>query len=146
MRPSLLATAVLAVSSLSACTTDFQSFDGAEPRLTPVQECAIGYDLAQQIYRHIELSETVIIAPSKQTSCETYALKYLQQAGFRIDDRETRGGFDVALSVVDDFAVRATATVGEAITIARTYELAETGVYAVSNISVMQLPSYAALK
>jgi len=146
MRLRFFATAALTIATLSACTTNFQSFDSAEPRLTPVQECAIGYDLAQQIYRHIELSETVIIAPSKQTNCETYALKYLQQAGFRIDDRETKGGFDVALSTVDHFGVRATATVGERITIARTYELAETGVYAASNISVMQLPSYAALR
>lgn len=146
MRLRFFAIAAVSISMLSACTSNFQSLDGAKPRLTAVQECAIGYDLAQQIFRHINLSETVIIAPSKQSNCETYTLKYLQQAGFRIDDRETEGGFDVALNPVDHFVVRATASVGKSVTIARTYELAETGVYAVSNTSVMQLPSYAALK
>lgn len=138
--------AFVALGTSAACTSSFEPFNTDAPRLTPVQECSIGYDLAQQIYRNVSLIKTVIIAPSKKTNCETYALKYLQAAGFKIDDRKTTGGFDVELVDREGFVVTATATVGERLKISRDYQTAETGVYAASDVAILELPAEAVLR
>ena len=141
------AAALAMVLAISGCTSNFEPFGGvAFSRMTPVQECAIGYDLAQQIFTHVSLTETVIIAPPRKTGCETYAITYLQQAGFRVDDRGTRGGFEVEIIEGDDFVVTATAVVGARLKLSRNYELAETGVYAVSDVAILELPAFAELR
>lgn len=138
--------ALIMVLAITGCTSNFEPFSMASPRMTPVQECAIGYDLAQQIYTHVSLKETVIIAPRRKTGCETYAIAYLQQAGFKIDDRGARGGFEVEVVKSDSFVVTATAVVGERLKLSRNYELAETGVYAVSDVTILELPAFAELR
>ncbi|MDX8355398.1 hypothetical protein [Cognatiyoonia sp. IB215182] len=139
--------ALIMVLAITGCTSNFEPFSMASPpRMTPVQECAIGYDLAQQIYTHVSLTETVIIAPRRKTGCETYAIAYLQQAGFKIDDRGARGGFEVEVVKSSSFVVTATAVVGERLKLSRNYELAETGVYGVSDVTILELPAFAELR
>lgn len=135
--------AAVCASLLAGCTTEFQAYDQNEARLTPVQQCAIGYDMSREIFRHVELTETIIIAPDRKSACETYALQYLRQAGFAIDDRGSRHGFDIAVTQSDIGHVDAVATVGGTIKLARSYELAETGVYATSATTLLQLSASA---
>lgn len=137
---------LLAAFALSGCALNFEAYQRDTVRLTPVQECAIGFDLAQQIYKRVSLKDATILAPLRKSGCETHAINYLRQAGFKIDGREQEDGFEVVISESGDFEVMAVATVGKGLKLSRSYQLAETGVYPASGVSVLALPAGARLK
>ena len=113
---------------------------GRTPQVTGVQACAIGYDLAQQIYQRVSLRRTVILAPHRATGCETHALEYLRRAGFRIDETGQGGArFNIGLSRLDPEIISAVAWIGDDLRIARSYRPARTGVIAAGPVSVQHL-------
>lgn len=63
---------------------------GERASLTPAQECAIGYDMARQIYRLARVGDTVIRVSPDLGPCGRYAAQYLRQAGFAVDETATR--------------------------------------------------------
>ena len=145
-----------ALAMLSACS-DLQIpnlVSRQDVQLTPVQTCAIGYDLAAQIYKRVVLSKTIIIPGSRPTGCEAHTLTYLKRAGFKIDETAPGPAMTIDLSAGEAGHVAAIATItmtGVAMTgvilggagslrIARTYRLAETGVYPQGAVSFITLP------
>jgi len=114
-------------------------------RVTEVQACAIGYDLARSIHEHVSLRRTVIVAPPRASACERHTLEYLRRAGFRVD-RSGGGGarMDIALdrAGVDETGrpvVSAVVDIGGDLRIARVYRPERTGVVAVGPVSVQHL-------
>jgi hypothetical protein len=146
LRRGLWAASLLASFAVSGCATNFETYQKDAPHLTSVQECAIGYDLAQQIYKRVSLKNATILAPVRQSGCESHAINYLRQAGFKIDGREQKDGFKVAVTETGDFEVTALATVGKGLKLSRRYQLAETGVFPASGVTVLALPEGAVLK
>ena len=82
-----------AVSACSGASGGFAPVSGRNmemARLTPAQSCAIGYDMARQLYKVAQVSKTVIrVSPSLGT-CGTWAAHYLRRAGFAVDETATR--------------------------------------------------------
>ena len=114
-------------------------------RVTEVQACAIGYDLARAIHAHVSLRRTVILAPRRASDCERHTLTYLRRAGFRIDEP---GGTGARLTIALDRAghdatgqplVSAVAGIGGDLRIARPYRLVRTGVIAAGPVSIQHL-------
>jgi len=58
--------------------------------LLPAEECAIGYDLAQQVYNLVQVTKTVIIVSPKLGDCGEHAIKYLRKAGYAVDETATQ--------------------------------------------------------
>lgn len=132
----------VALGALAACG-DLQIPDLAsrqDLRLTPVQTCAIGYDLAAQIYKRVVLSNTIIIPGARPSACEAHTLTYLRLAGFKIDETAPGPAMTVDLSAGNDGSVAAIATVGGSLRLARSYRLANTGVYPQGAVSFITLP------
>ena len=99
-RPAVLTACAIATSLIVAgCATSqpgggslsslFASNDRQEVVISEAQACAIGYDLAHAIHDTVSLRRTVIVAPTRSSSCERHALNYLRLAGFRIDQGAT---------------------------------------------------------
>ncbi|WP_299083372.1 hypothetical protein [uncultured Ruegeria sp.] len=129
---------------LSGCATSIPMITQASEDLTPVQSCAIGYDMARTIHRSISLRDTVVIAANKTSDCEKHALRYLRLTGFAVDEsgqKNARKALDIEVMDESDGAVTVVATVAGNLRIARSYRLAEQGVYASSAPSIVQLPS-----
>ncbi len=135
---------VLAVGLLLAgCAPMIPVIDRADNGLTPVQACAIGYDMARTIHQSISLRKTVVIAPGKSTSCETHALHYLRLAGFAVDESgnaDARTALDIDVTPGENEEVTVLATVAGNLRVARRYRLASEGVYAASAPSIANLP------
>ncbi|WP_299082927.1 hypothetical protein [uncultured Ruegeria sp.] len=137
--PGLLATALFLVG----CAPPIPSMNRSDYNLTPVQACAIGFDMARTIHKTISLRKTVVIAPGRSNSCETHTLNYLRLAGFAVDESgrgDARTALDVAVTHGENGEITALATVAGDLRIARRYRLANQGVYAASAPSIIHLP------
>ncbi|WP_424624557.1 hypothetical protein [Achromobacter marplatensis] len=131
----------VALVLLSACALQIPDLASRQDlRLTPVQTCAIGYDLAAQIYRRVVLSKTVIIPGARPSACEAHTLTYLRRAGFKIDETAPGPAMTVDLNSGNDGSVAAIATVGGKLRLGRSYRLAHTGVYPQGAVSFITLP------
>lgn len=136
----LLGTALLLAGCADMSGSTARPFLTSNANVTPVQACAIGYDLARQIHDRVSPRRTVLLAPSRATTCEAHALAYLRRAGFRIDETGQGGArFTIALAQIDPETLSAVARIGDALTIARTYRPARTGVVAIGPVSVQHL-------
>lgn len=111
-----------------------------QPQLTPAQDCAIGYDMAQQIYKTQSRKTVVIHAPKTPTKCESYALQYLRKSGFAIEPVAGGKLFDITITPDDKDNVLAVATLPNGAQFARLYRPGPGGVYATSALSHMQAP------
>ena len=113
-------------------------FDDAQ--LTPVQACAIGYDLSKEIYDRVVLREAVVVPARRPTGCEAYTLKYLRQAGFAIDETANAAPLDIQVTDAGEGAVIVAATVGGELRLSRVYATAAEGVYPKSAVSFQRVP------
>ncbi|MBD1202668.1 MAG: hypothetical protein H9533_00910 [Rhodobacteraceae bacterium] len=110
-------------------------------RLTPAQECAVGYDLAQQIYETVSVNGTPIRLARSAGGCSRHAAEYLRRAGFAVTENATgkdqfgistfmaesgegSGGGFIAVARLPGFVVT------------RAYRPGDGGVYALSPVSV----------
>jgi hypothetical protein len=110
------------------------------PPLTPAQNCAIGYDMAQHIYQAERQTRSTILAPKTPTECENYALQYLRKSGFAIEPSGNDRLFDIALTPDADGQILAVATLPDGARFARLYRPGPGGVYPASALSKMQAP------
>lgn len=130
--------AILAALSACAGTSISTSARNMETvALNKAQSCAIGYDLSQHVYRHVDITGTVIRLSPKLGDCGNHAARYLRRAGYAVD--ETATARDVGLFSIQTFADPETDTVVARarlpeVTLTRSYQLAETGVYATSAV------------
>ena len=133
-----LSLAILA--SLSACATTSIPTSARNMEtvtLNKAKSCAIGYDLSQHVYRHVDIAGTVIRLSPRLGECGKHAAHYLRRAGYAVD--ETATSHDVGLFSIQTFAdsetdmLIARARLPE-VTLTRSYRLADTGVYATSAV------------
>jgi hypothetical protein len=110
-------------------------------KLTATQNCAIGYDLARQIYNTVSLRDTIIIAPTRESACEHHALNYLKKSGFAVDETQKAPSFDITLTSNEDGNITAVASIGRVLKIARSYTPANLGVFPASAVSIIKLPA-----
>lgn len=133
--------------SLSACSQSSNRFMLAgDMPVSDVQECAIGYDLSQQIYTRVRLTTTTIVAPRRESTCEDYAMQYLALAGYQVDRTGTAREsetFDIELIPREPNQILAVASIGDDLRMSRVYSLAERGVYPASPVSVLAMPANA---
>jgi hypothetical protein len=115
-------------------------------RLTALQNCAIGYDLAKQIYDRVVLNETIVVPGRNQSACEKYTLEYLKRSGFIIDEQANIPAMTVTLTAGDEGGVFAVADIGGRVRLGRLYQPAPQGVYPKSGITFFQLPEDAILR
>jgi len=140
------------VLGLSGCvqsvpgTLSFASTARDDVHLSPVQNCAIGYDLSKQVYDRVVLSEAVIVPARRPTACESYTLEYLRRAGFAIDETANRAPLEVMLSRSEEGHILAVATIGGKMRLTRPYQAAPEGVYPKGAVSFQALPEGARLK
>lgn len=135
---------LVAGAVLAGCAGTIPATTRMANDLTPVQSCAIGYDMARTIHQSIALRDTVLIAANKTSDCEEQALRYLRLAGFAVDEsgqKDARRALDIEVTDGDGSQVTVVATVAGNLRIARQYRLADTGVYAASAPSIVKLPS-----
>lgn len=112
----------------------------AQARVSEVQACAIGYDLAREIHARVSLRRTVLLAPRRASACERHALDYLRRAGFRIDETGQGGArLSIVLTRNDPETVSAVAQIGTGLRIARPYRPVATGVIAAGPVSIQHL-------
>ncbi|WP_170565613.1 hypothetical protein [Ruegeria atlantica] len=139
---------LLCVNLLAGCAgsgghgsgTGTVTFSGGTARVSDVQACAIGYDMARQIHDRVSLRRTVLLAPPRATACEAHALEYLRRAGFRIDTTGQGGTrINIALSRPEPEIISAVARIGDDLRIARSYQPARTGVVAAGPVSIQHL-------
>ena len=92
-RTALRALSLMGFAFLSGCaevpSTSGPNW-GQPPReqvkLTAAEECAIGYDLAEQVYRQVKVTDTVIKVSPRLGACGEHAVKYLRKAGYGVDE------------------------------------------------------------
>ena len=113
---------------------------GGDAGLSDVQACAVGHDLAAQVFERVSLRRTVLIAPARPGACERHALEHLRRTGFRIAGTG-RGGtaFGIAVERTEGGDVAAVAEIGGGLRIARMYTPVATGVRAASAVTVQRL-------
>lgn len=125
---------------LTGCTQNISFFPkGQRSVLSPIHNCAIGYDLAQQIYANVSLRSVVLVTKAKPNTCLFYTNKYLRLAGFAIDNSTRGQNFNVVVKKGADDQYVAVGSIGNTISISRAFTLAKTGVYAASAVSVMHI-------
>ncbi len=108
-------------------------------KVSEAQACAIGYDLAKQIYGLVDITNTTITMSPKLGSCATHAAHYLRKAGYGVDETAKRHQSDqFAISTFSDKEtgqIIATAYL-PGLKVSRAYKLGDAGVYATSPIDV----------
>ncbi len=108
--------------------------------LTPPQQCAVGYDMARQIYNLVEVNKAVISVSPKLGKCGKYAVKYLRKAGYAVDEsakRATRSMFSISTFENKEQAkIFATAYL-PGIKLTRAYQRGANGVYPVSGFNLV---------
>lgn len=139
---------VMAAFTLSACVSNGTGWALQGPNrttgLTDAQSCAVGYDLAQQVYQRVSLRSTTLI-PSKsiKNSCERHMLTYLTKAGYRLDSSLKGEGMQVVITNLDHESIEARATISGGLQISRRYRLVRSGVVALTAPSIIQMPANA---
>lgn len=152
-----LAVSVLIAGLLAGCVGTIPAHDGSTSsmsvgsvsremvRLTPAQECAVGYDLAQQIYQTVSVNGTPIRLARSAGGCSRHAAEYLRRAGFAVTENASgKGQFGISTYATDSGAESGEASAGGFIAVARlpgfvvtrAYRPGEGGVYALSPVSV----------
>jgi len=152
-----LAVSVLIAGLLAGCVGTIPVHDGSTSsmsagsvsremvRLTPAQECAVGYDLAQQIYQTVSVNGTPIRLARSAGGCSRHAAEYLRRAGFAVtEDATGKGQFGISTYATDSGAESGDGPSGGFIAVARlpgyvvtrAYRPGDGGVYALSTVSV----------
>lgn len=148
---------VLLIGLLMGCTGSFPAHQSSTStmssgsvsremvRLTPAQECAVGYDLAQQIYQTVSVNGTPIRLARSAGGCSRHAAEYLRRAGFAVTENATgKGQFGISTYATDSGTESGEVSSGGFIAVARlpgfvvtrAYRPGEGGVYALSPVSV----------
>lgn len=113
--------------------------------LTPAQECAVGYDLARQVYQTVSVNGTPIRVGATAGGCTRHAAEYLRRAGFAVTENATgKGQFGISTYAMASAGESDGAATGSFIAVARlpgyvvtrAYRPGEGGVYPVSPVSV----------
>lgn len=151
------AAALAVISAFAGCTGSFPASQDAPStvsagtvsrelvRLTPAQECAVGYDLAQQIYQTVSVNGTPIRLARSAGGCSRHAAEYLRRAGFAVTENATgKGQFGISTYAMDSSTESGEASAGGFIAVARlpgfvvtrAYRPGDGGVYALSPVSV----------
>ena len=128
---------------LAGCAglSEFSGFDNSAARITPAQECAVGYDLSKQIFKHINIKDTVLKSPNSKTShCEFYMTKYLRAAGYRIDDTQDSKPMKVVIAR-DGPSITAFVNITTGLRITRSYSLTPAGVRPLGPPTIAALPT-----
>ena len=110
-------------------------------KLTPAEECAIGYDLAQQVYRQVKVTDTVIKVSPRLGACGEHAVKYLRKAVYGVDEtakKAERHHFSIeTYEDKDTGGVFATAHLPR-LRLSRSYRRGGTGVYPLSTVNIVR--------
>lgn len=108
--------------------------------LLPAEECAIGYDLAQQVYNLVQVTKTVIIVSPKLGDCGEHAVKYLRKAGYAVDETATQSSaHQFSIATYEDKetgSVFATASL-PGLKLTRGYKRGQTGMYPLTPVDVV---------
>lgn len=110
-------------------------------RLTPAQECAVGYDLAQQIYETVSVNGTPIRLARSAGGCSRHAAEYLRRAGFAVTENATgKGQFGISTFMAESGEESSGGFIAVArlpgFVVTRAYRPGDGGVYALSPVSV----------
>ncbi len=144
---------VLLVGLLSGCAGGIPVGQGAQGtiggspasreavRLTPAQECAVGYDLAQQIYQTVSVNGTPIRLARSAGECSRHAAEYLRRAGFAVTENATgKGQFGISTFMAESGEGSSGGFIAVArlpgFVVTRAYRPGDGGVYALSPVSV----------
>lgn len=148
---------VLLVGLLSGCAGGIPAHQGGQgptgtssasremARLTPAQECAVGYDLAQQIYETVAVNGTPIRLARSAGGCSRHAAEYLRRAGFAVTENATgKDQFGISTFVTETEGVGPEGSAGSFVAVARlpgfvftrAYRPGDGGVYALSPATV----------
>ena len=107
--------------------------------LSKSQQCAIGYDLARQVYTLVEVNKTAIRLSPKLGGCGTHAARYLRKAGYAVDETASKPSahlFSIGtFEDKDTGSVFATAYL-PGLRVTRAYSRGEDGVYPLSPVDV----------
>lgn len=110
-------------------------------KLTPAEECAIGYDLAEQVYRQVKVTDTVIKVSPRLGACGEHAVKYLRKAGYGVDETAKKAEphhFSIeTYEDKDTGGVFATAHLPR-LRLSRSYRRGGTGVYPLSSVNIVR--------
>lgn len=138
---------VMSIFTLAGCMDGSQSAvtRSVNGPLSPLQACAVGFDMSRQIYERVKLSETVVVPARKPTACEHYTLDYLRRAGFLIDESANVAPLEIVLTPDGRGQIYAVASVSGQLRLARMYQLAPEGVYPKSGVSFLEIPRGAML-
>jgi hypothetical protein len=108
--------------------------------LLPAEECAIGYDLAKQVYNLVQVTKTVIIVSPKLGDCGEHAVKYLRKAGYAVDETATQSSaHQFSIATYEDKetgSVFATAYL-PGLKLTRGYKRGEIGMYPLTPVDVV---------
>lgn len=108
-------------------------------KLLPAEECAVGYDLAQQVYRLVKVTKTTIVVSPKLGDCGKHAVRYLRKAGYAVDETATQSSahqFGIATYVDKETGhVFATASL-PGLRLTRGYGRGTTGMYPLTPVDV----------
>ena len=110
-------------------------------RLTPSQECAVGYDLAKQIYETVSVNGTPIRLARSAGGCSRHAAEYLRRAGFAVTENATGNGqFGISTFMAESGEGSSGGFIAVArlpgFVVTRAYRPGDGGVYALSPVSV----------
>ncbi|WP_419739483.1 hypothetical protein [Ruegeria sp.] len=126
---------------LAGCAgVDFASLSSRareQARLDAAQECAIGYDMARQIYALARVNQTVVRVSPRLGACGAWAAQYLRRAGFAVDETAKRRDtyvFTVTTYEDGERVIATTALPGLRLT--RAYRRAAFGVLPASGFNV----------
>ena len=136
-----------AASLLAGCldigaTSEMGTFRAYQEKvvLLPAEECAIGYDLAQQVYNLVQVTKTVIIVSPKLGDCGEHAIKYLRRAGYAVDETATQSSaHQFSIATYEDKetgSVFATAFL-PGLKITRGYKRGQKGMYPLTPVGVV---------
>ena len=110
-------------------------------KLTPAEECAIGYDLAEQVFRQVKVTDTVIKVSPRLGACGEHAVKYLRKAGYGVDEtakKAERHHFSIeTYEDKDTGGVFATAYLPR-LRLSRSYRRGGSGVYPLSSVNIVR--------
>jgi hypothetical protein len=108
--------------------------------LTPVQDCAVGYDLARYIYETAKIDGTAVRVSETLGMCGQYAARYLRKAGFAVSE-DGKGANQFLIDTYDlpnGSGFVATASL-PGLKVTRAYRRADGGVYALSPASLTRV-------
>ena len=147
----LIATLIVPVA-LSACAEvhglsgpNWGQMPKEQVALTKAEQCAIGYDMAQQVYKQIKVTGTVIKVSPKLGACGTYAVKYLRSSGYGVDETAKKPELhQFAIATYEDpdsGGVFATTHLPN-LRLTRAYRRGETGVYPLTPVDVVRTEAF----